>query len=140
MSNFIQKAVAAAALLLLAGCAGMSSRDVEVVDVRNDRGAAVAGIDYRDFDAAASQAVQSLLASGAVNNPNGGRYVLMISDIVNDTMQRIDTAQLTKKIRIDLLNSGKVVVTTGVGAGGAEDRANFTVREGLRDNEEFDQS
>jgi uncharacterized protein (TIGR02722 family) len=123
---------------LSAGCA---SRGVEMVDPKNDRGEAVAGIDYRDFEKAASDAVQSLLASGAVNNPKGGRYVMMVSKISNDTMQRIDTDQLVKKIRIDLLNSGKVVVTTAVAAGGAEDQANFDVRgEGVRGNDEFNQA
>lgn len=123
---------------LSAGCA---SRGVEMVDTRNDRGEAVAGIDYRDFEKAASDAVQSLLASGAVTNPKGGRYVMMVSKISNDTMQRIDTDQLVKKIRIDLLNSGKVVVTTAVAAGGAEDQANFDVRgEGVRGNDEFNQA
>ncbi len=126
----------AAAGLALSGCANQ----VEMVDTKNDRGEAVAGIDYRDFEKAASDAVQSLLASGAVNNPKGGRYVMMVSRITNDTMQRIDTDQLIKKIRIDLLNSGKVVVTTAVAAGGAEDQANYDTREGLRGNEEFDQS
>ncbi len=47
----------------------------------------------------------------------------MISRVVNDTMQRIDTDQLVKKIRIELLRSGKVVVTTAVGGAGPEDSA-----------------
>lgn len=122
--------------LLLSACA----TPVEMVDTRNDTGEAVVGLDYRDFEKAAADAVQSLLASGAVNHPNGGRYVMMVSRMTNDTMQRIDTDQLVKKIRIELLNSGKVVVTTAVGAGGAEDQANFDVREGLRGNEEFNQA
>lgn len=121
---------------LISACA----TPVEMVDTRNDRGEAVVGLDYRDFEKAAADAVQSLLASGAVNHPSGGRYVMMVSRMTNDTMQRIDTDQLVKKIRIELLNSGKVVVTTAVGAGGAEDQANFDVREGLRGNEEFNQS
>lgn len=125
------------ALILTAGCA---SNSVEMVDTRNDTGAAVAGIDYRDFENAASKAVQSLLASGAVTNPKGGRYVLMISRMTNDTMQRIDTDQLVKKIRVDLLNSGRVVVTTAVGANGPEDAASMQTREALRGNAEFDQS
>ena len=137
MNRFLAAAAAAAALL--SGCATQSG--VEMVDTRNDTGAAVAGLDYRDFEKAASDAIQSLLSSGAVNRPDGGRYVMMVSRITNDTMQRIDTDQLVKKIRIDLLNSGKVVVTTAVAAGGsAEDEASFEVREGLRGNEEFDQS
>lgn len=112
----------------------------EKVDARSDRGATTVGLDYRDFEDAASDAVQSMIASGSVNNPSGGRYVLMISRIVNDTMQRIDTDQLVKKIRIELLNSGKVVVTTAVSDAGAEDAASFGVREDLRGNDEFDQS
>jgi len=136
--KFSRLIVIATAATLTAGCA---SSGVEMVDTRNDRGEAVVGIDYRDFEKAAGDAVQSLLASGAVNNPKGGRYVMMVSRITNDTMQRIDTDQLVKKIRIDLLNSGKVVVTTAVAAGGAEDQANFDVRgDGVRGNDEFNQS
>ena len=133
---------AAVGCAMLTGCAagGGFGGGVEMVDTKNDRGEAVVGIDYRDFDRAASEAVQSLLSSGAVQNPNGGRYVMAVSRIINDTMQRIDTDQLTKKIRVELLNSGKVVVTTAVGANGAEDQMNYAVREGLRDNEEFNQA
>lgn len=138
MNNLIKCSVAAGLSLLASACA--TSPAVEMVDPRSDRGEAVVGLDYRDFEKAASDAVQSLLASGAVHNPNGGRYVMMVSRITNDTMQRIDTDQLIKKIRIDLLNSGRVVVTTAVAAGGAEDQANFDVREGLRGNEEFNQA
>jgi uncharacterized protein (TIGR02722 family) len=122
--------------LLASGCAGQS---VEMVDTQNDRGEAVVGLDYRDFEKAASDAIQSLLASGAVVNANGGRYVLTISNITNDTMQRIDTDQLIKKIRIDLLNSGRVAVTTAVGVNGPEDSASMAMRQ-LRGNQEFDQS
>lgn len=126
--------------LFVLGADAAVARGTEKVDGRVDRGPTTVGIDYRDFEDAASNAVQSLLSSGAVVNPDGGRYVLMISRIVNDTMQRIDTDQLVKKIRIELLNSGRVVVTTAVSGDGAEDRANFSVREDLRGNDEFDQS
>jgi uncharacterized protein (TIGR02722 family) len=124
---------------LIIGNAAFAAR-TDKVDGRNDRGETTVGLDYRDFEDAASDSVQSLLSSGAVNHPQGGRYVLMISRIVNDTMQRIDTDQLIKKIRIELLNSGRVVITTAVAAGGAEDSASFDVRSDLRGNDEFDQS
>jgi uncharacterized protein (TIGR02722 family) len=126
-------------ILLIALLTGCATTGVEMVDVRNDRGEAVVGLDYRDFENAASDAVQDMLARGVVNHPGGGRYVMMISRITNDTMQRIDTDQLVRKIRIELLNSGRVVVTTAVAAGGPEDRATFQVREELRGNVEFDQ-
>lgn len=96
------------------------------------------GLNAGDFDQAADAAIQSLLASGAVERPGGGRYVLVISRIINDTTQRIDTDQLVKKIRIALLRSGKVVTTTAVGLDGAEDEMTHAARE-LRGNAEFDQ-
>lgn len=36
------------------------------------------GIDRGDFEKAASDATQSLLSSGALNRPGGGRYVVAI--------------------------------------------------------------
>ncbi|PLY16372.1 MAG: penicillin-binding protein activator LpoB, partial [Sulfurimonas sp.] len=51
----------------------------------------------------------------------------------------IDTDQLIKKIRVGLLQSGKVVVTTAVGVSGAEDPMSMQTREELRGNVEFDQ-
>ena len=121
-------------LFLMSGCATKT----ENIDMDNDHGQAVMGLDYRDFQQAASEAVQSMLQSGAVNKREGGRYVLAISRVVNDTMQRIDTDLLTKKIRVDLLQSGRVVVTTAVGADGAEDKMSMQVRE-LRQSDEFNQ-
>jgi uncharacterized protein (TIGR02722 family) len=135
----MKKTVLALPLLLIPLLHGCATTGVEMVDVRNDRGEAVVGLDYRDFENAASDAVQDMLSRGAVQHPGGGRYVMMISRITNDTMQRIDTDQLVRKIRIELLNSGRVVVTTAVAAGGPEDRATFQVREELRGNVEFDQ-
>jgi uncharacterized protein (TIGR02722 family) len=108
------------------------------VDKYNDKGGAVMSIDYRDFEKVASKLVASLLRSGAVNKPDGSRYVLAISRIKNDTTQRIDTNQLIKKIRVALLGSGKVVVTTAVGAHGAEDNMSMQARQ-LRNSAEFNQ-
>ena len=75
--------------LFLAGCQHTTN-----IDVVNDTGKAVMGLDYRDFDQAASQMIQSMLQSGALAKQGGGRYVVTTSRIVNDTMQRIDTDQL----------------------------------------------
>lgn len=122
-------------LLLLTGC----GTNVARVDTRNDTGAQTMGLDYRDFEEAAAAMVSSMLSSGAVNHPNGGRYILAISNVLNDTMQRIDTDQLVKKIRVELLRSGKVVVTTAVGLQGPEDQMSYAARQ-LRGNAEFDQS
>ncbi|MBU0736435.1 MAG: penicillin-binding protein activator LpoB [Proteobacteria bacterium] len=122
-------------LLMLSGCATTTRN----IDMNNDKGQAVMGLDYRDFQKAASEAIKSMLQSGALNKRGGGRYVLAISRIVNDTMQRIDTDQLIKKIRVELLQSGKVVVTTAVGAGEPEDKMSMKARQ-LRKSDEFNQS
>lgn len=120
--------------VLISGCATTTN-----IDINNDRGQAVMGLDYRDFQKAAGESISSMLESGALNKPGGGRYVLAISRIINDTMQRIDMDQLIKKIRVELLQSGKVVVTTAVGATGAEDEMTMQARE-LRKTDEFNQS
>ncbi len=97
------------------------------------------GLDYEDLERASLKLVNSMLKSKAfsLNNPNK-RYVLMISDFINDTTQRIDIDQLIKKIRIALLNSGRFIITTAVRAGGAEDMASYQVRK-LRKIDEFNQ-
>lgn len=128
------------ALVLAVSASGCATQGgFAVVDRNSDTAASTATLEYRDFEKAASESVQSMLSTGAVTNPNGGRYILAISRVLNDTLQRIDTDQLIKKIRIELLNSGKVVVTTAVGINGAEDQMNFAARD-LRGNDEFDQS
>jgi len=123
-------------LALLAGCA---TNDVKVVDTRADSAPRVLGLDYRDFEDAAGDSIAKLLASGVVNKPDGGRYVMVVSRVTNDTMQRIDTEQLTKKIRVELLNSGKVVTTTAIGLDEAEDPMVAKARE-LRQSQEVQQS
>ena len=120
---------------LMTGCVDKTER----IDMHNDKGDQVMGLDYRDFDQAASEAIQSMLKSGTLDKKNGDRYILAISRVTNDTMQHIDTDQLIKKIRIELLKSGKVVVTTAVGANGPEDKMSEDVRK-LRENDEFNQN
>jgi len=125
----------ALATALFTGCTTPTTN----VDMNNDKGEAVMGLDYRDFQGAAQEMTSSLLESGAVNKRGGGRYVLVVSRVINDTMQHIDTDQLVKKIRVGLLRSGKVVVTTAVGANGAEDKMAMQTRKDLRGNAEFNQ-
>lgn len=128
-----------AVLMLVTAC----STKTTVVDL-NDTSAKegmehVMSMEYRDFERAANEAVADMLASGAVENPNGGRYVLAVSRITNNTMQRIDTDELVKKIRQQLLRSGKVVVTNAIGIDGAEDPMVMKARE-LRKSKEVNQA
>lgn len=97
------------------------------------------GLDRRDFEKAADATIKDLLESGAMDKKGGGRYVVAMGRVVNDTTQRIDTSMLTKKIRIALLKSGKAVMTTAVAAGGPEDEMTKEVRK-LREDADFKQS
>lgn len=97
------------------------------------------GIDAADFDEAAINATQSLLKSGVFDKKGKEKNILAIGKVTNDTTQRIDTDLLIKKIRIELLNSGKVLVTTAISDGMAEDKMTYQTRRNLRDNEEFKQ-
>lgn len=124
---------------LVAGLSACAPQPTVVLDAKTDRSPNTMGLDSRDFESAASRHVQKMLTSGALHNPRGGRYVVTISRMTNDTMQRIDTDQLIKIIRVELLNSGKVVITTAVGGNGPEDTMSLQARQ-LRASAEFNQS
>ncbi|MFB0552233.1 MAG: penicillin-binding protein activator LpoB [Phycisphaerae bacterium] len=115
--------------LFLAGCAAETVN----IDVVNDEGKAVMELDYRDFAQAASEMIQSMISSGALKKPGGGRYVMTTARVTNDTMQRIDTDQLMAKIEEELLNSGQVVMTSAVGGRGAPDEMIYEMRD-IRDS------
>ncbi|MBN2020617.1 MAG: penicillin-binding protein activator LpoB [Sedimentisphaerales bacterium] len=109
------------------------------IDTINDPGKAVMGLDYRDFERAASEMVQSMVASGAFKKEGGGRYVVAKGRILNDTMQRIDTDQLMAKVEQEMTRSGLVVMTAAVGAGNApKDSMVHDVRE-IRDSDKADE-
>jgi uncharacterized protein (TIGR02722 family) len=124
--------------LLVAGCGEPQTVNIDVI---NDDGKAVMALDYRDFNQAASEMVQSMISSGCLKKKGGGRYVVTTAKITNDTMQRIDTDQLTAKIEQELMNSGQVVMTAAVGGKGAPDEMIYGMRD-IRDSatgEEFQQ-
>ena len=127
--------VASSATLTFVGC----SPQTENVDTINDQGKAVMQLDYRDFDRAASEMVQSMIASGTFKKEGGGRYVVAKGRIVNDTMQRIDTDQLMGKVEQEMTRSGLIVMTAAVGAGNApKDSLVHSVRE-IRDSDKADE-
>jgi uncharacterized protein (TIGR02722 family) len=120
--------------VLTAGCA----QETAYIDVMHDEGKPVMGLDYRDFDQAASQMVQSMLGSGVLKKKDGSRYVMTTARIINDTMQRIDTDQLMAKIEQELLNSGQVVMTSAVGGKGSPDKMIYEMRD-IRDSAQGDE-
>ena len=131
--NKILTALSLGFILALTGC----SSNIEYVTEDNAEDAVTLGLDSQDFEQAAQESLNSLISSNALNKPGGGRYVVAIGKIINDTTIRIDTDMLVKKIRIGMLQSGKAVITTAIaGNSNNVDDLIYDVRE-LRDNDEF---
>lgn len=108
-----------AALLLAAGC---SSRDAAYVDSKGPNTVvSLNQINIQDFNAAADDLVADLLASGVLERAPSRPAVMAVSRLINNTQNNFDMDSLTKKIRIALNQSGKVVTTTTLAYGGAED-------------------
>lgn len=82
-----------------------------LIDNENDTTDRAAALEGRDFEKAANAMIEDMLEMGTLSKPNGQPYILVISRIENDTMQRIDVDELSKTIRIALMKSGKVRVT-----------------------------
>jgi penicillin-binding protein activator len=120
--------------VLVWGC----TPETKNIDTQNDEGKAVLALDYRDFDKATTEMVQSMLSSGVFKKADGSRYVVATSRVLNDTQQRIDTEQLTFKIEQELMNSGQVTMTAAVGGKGAPDPMVQQSRD-LRDSEKSDE-
>lgn len=104
------------AALLHSGCQTTGARYVDAGGTESI--VSLNQINSQDWMVAADQMVQSLIISGALEQSDRQPAVLAISRIVNDTLQRVDTDALVKKIRIALNKTGKVVTTTTVAVGG----------------------
>ena len=106
----------AATALLFAGCASNNARYVDSQGpetiVSLDR------INIQDWNAAADRLVAKLLASNVLERAPELPAVMAVSRIRNNTGVQVDTDNLTKKIRVALLDTGKVVTTTTLGPDG----------------------
>jgi hypothetical protein len=113
----------AAALALFTGCA---SKTAYVDPNSSNLIVSTEGINIQDF----SQAADAMTASLINNLINPGRLksaapnepaLLAISRIQNNTGQQLDTDLLVKKMRVALLQTGKVQTSTTIAYGGPED-------------------
>ena len=120
-------------VIALTGCQPATKN----IDIANDEGKAVMGLDYRDFDQAATAMISSLIRSGVLQKEDGSRYVMVTARIINDTMQRIDTDQLMAKVEQEMMNSGQVVMTSALGDK-ARDSMIYETRD-LRDSDRADE-
>lgn len=107
MKNFTKIFSLLCFTLFLNACATQTM----LIDNENDSTDRAAALEGRDFENAANAMIEDMLDMGTLSKPNGQPYILVISRIENDTMQRIDVDELSKSIRIALMKSGKVRVT-----------------------------
>ena len=133
MKNYLIALVMAA---LAAGCVTPTTR----IDVMNDNGPQVAGLDYRDVQLAANQMLQSLYKSGRLDRGDGQMYVMAVGQVKNDTMQRFDTDVLTSYITQELMNSGKVMVTSAMAANADNRDVMIDGARSVRNDAEFNQN
>jgi uncharacterized protein (TIGR02722 family) len=107
----------AASALLFTGCA--TKNDAKYVDSQGPKTiVSLNQINIQDWNNAADKLVASLLASGVLDRAPELPAVMAVSRIRNATQQQVDIDNLTKKIRIALNQSGKVVTTTTLGPDG----------------------
>lgn len=126
--------------MFLVGCASNSS--TEVVDQSNDEGPQTAAIDYRDVSRAVEQNTESLMASPVLthNCKGEGQFcVVAISNMTNNTTQRFEMDAFIRQMRIQMLNSGRFMITSAVSLQGPEDEM-LTRQKDLRDSSEINQA
>lgn len=133
MKKLLVLAIGAA---ILAGCQTPTTR----IDTRNDRGAAVAAIDYRDVQEAASVLLDSLIATGRLERKDDKLNVMAIGRVQNDTMQRIDVDVITNYIVEELVNSGKVLVTSAIAHSDSNRDEMLSAVRSVRGDAEFNQA
>lgn len=132
----IRTTVWAFAGALVAGCTTPTTR----IDTRNDQGAVVAGYDYRDVQETAKVMLDSLYRSGRLDRADKGAYVMTMGEIKNDTMQRFDTDTLTAYVTESLMDSGKVMMTSAMGATESSRDKMVQGARSVRGDDEFNQS
>lgn len=118
-------------ILIFCGC-GVQT---EYVDLADSAKYTSSGLDYHDIQNTAMQSISSLLSSRYAKNIDAqSPKVLVISSVINDTMQHIDTQQLTRKITREMRNSGKFILSLAMGG----DEMIMSARK-ARESDEFNQ-
>ena len=100
--------------LLITGC---QTAETRTIDASGPQALNTGGINSQDWYTAADQLVGSLITSGALDKSPVQPAVLAVDRIINNTKLNIDTDLLIKKIRVALIQTGKVAVTNTMGLG-----------------------
>ncbi len=103
------------AALFLAGCT--STQETRTVDATGTEAVNTSAINSQDWANAADQLINSLFSSGALDRAPRTPAILAIDRIINNTTLMVDTDLLIKKIRVAMLNSGKVQISNTLGLG-----------------------
>lgn len=124
-----------AAALLAAGCV---SRTV-LVDTHNDT-EIVAGLDYKDFEAAAAETTQAILSSAKVRalTPPGKVYVVAIGKVSDETALAIDTDLLTARVSEALLADERFTLSAVFADKASNRDETVSDARAVRGNDEFD--
>lgn len=132
--------VIAALTLTLAGCETIpvhSSNPNAGLSTTGDKALVAFGLQSVDFEYAANQAVQEFLESPFSRKPGGGRWVVQMGEVLNDTTFRIDTASMTSRMKRAMTKTGQFIFT---GATGRERTAFVGDSRQLRKSAMFDKS
>lgn len=110
LSKMLAIAACCAASALMTGCATPTHYVPQGGTV-----AAVGGFSQDDIDYTVSQAVQSMLAQGRLRSEDGSRKVVVVENVVDDTLSRGAQSDalaeaLGLSLRENLTNSGKILV------------------------------
>lgn len=111
-------AIALLAATTLAGCQTIpitSSNPNSELSRTGKPGMVSFGLQSTDFEYAANKAVQEFLESPFSKKPGGGRWVVQMGEVVNDTTLRIDTASMTSRMKIAMTKTGRFIFTGATG-------------------------
>lgn len=135
------RSIALLALFALAGCtsnpAVVSTNPLSGSATGNKNAYESFAITSTDIGYAANEAVQQFLEAPESMKPGGGRYVIAVDQIINDTLNNFETRRLTAQIKRKLRQSNRFRFTNAIGAD--QTKAIIDERE-LQDSKLFDQS
>ncbi|MCQ2379363.1 MAG: penicillin-binding protein activator LpoB [Victivallaceae bacterium] len=99
----------------------------------------VSSVDPAEWSMVASEAMKSLVESGALKREDGRKSIVMISRVRNYTLLHLDMAILTGKLRQGIQMSGQATVTSAIGYGANLDESIRAVRD-LENDDLFNQA
>lgn len=129
--------------LILACCIGLGfygCGGVKYIDPQA-KGYISAGLDFNDLLKASNLSIDSLLASSYVKKlPSGNEAkVLVISDFINDTMQKLDMNQIARRVARSLRESEKFVLSVAMSGSGEKKEEMIEKSRQIRGDEEYKQ-